>query len=63
MRQVTYQTPTTDSWRTELVPEHWPDDAVAEVLAFRSGLNPGDIFELVPRDDGRFQLLATGSGT
>ncbi len=48
-------------WRTESVPEHWSDDAIAEILAFRSGLNPGDIFELIPCGDGRFDLISTGT--
>lgn len=41
------------------VPTNWPDDAVAEVCAFRGGLNPGDIFELIAESDGVYNLIAT----
>jgi hypothetical protein len=44
------------------VPDNWPDDAIAEVLAFRAGAKPGDIFELIEQPDGTYDVLATGIG-
>jgi hypothetical protein len=44
------------------VPDTWPLDAVAEVVALRIGLRPGDVFSLI-RNEGknRYDLIATGT--
>lgn len=42
------------------VPNNWPDDAVAEILAFRAGAKPGDIFEMIAEADGSYSVIATG---
>lgn len=51
----------TPKLRLAHVPDHWPMDAVAEVLTFRAKANPGDVFELVLRSDGIYELVATGT--
>lgn len=60
MKQIYYRF-LTPELRLAHVPDHWPMDAVAEVLAFRAKANPGDIFELVLRSDGVYELVATGT--
>ena len=45
---------------TTSVPSSWPNDAVAEVCAFRAGANPGDAFELVLDQHGNWHLVAIG---
>lgn len=61
MQEISYKAPIDNIVRRESVPTDWPYDAVAEVLAFRAGMQPGDVFELIPGDDGIFTLLATGT--
>ena len=45
------------------VPGHWPEDAVAEVCAFRAGAAPGDEFEFVgDTDDDQEPRILVGTG-
>lgn len=41
------------------IPEHWPEDCLPEICAFRIGLRHGDVFEFV-NDVGIPTLIATG---
>ena len=38
-----------------------PGAVLAELLAFRAGANPGDIYEMREAEDGVFDVIATGT--
>jgi hypothetical protein len=63
MRYIQYTFRGDGILRFAVVPEGWPDDAVAEVLAFRAGASPGDKFKLEQGRNGIYNIVATGSAT